>query len=112
MGKEERIQKILDSWRDTGRLNRDSWENVKSVLDHYGFSYVKKSHWVCSHPVLSSLAKNPHSKDVLKAAKLDSLGQFSVNVTHGKGKDPGMVIRVYLEFVESAIELVNIVSGD
>jgi hypothetical protein len=39
------------------------------------------------------------------------MGHFSVAVTHGKGKDSGWVIRVYLDIIKDAIKLVEIVSS-
>ena len=49
MSKNERIQKILDSWRGAQRLKEDTWQNVQLVLDYYGFIYERKKEWVCRH---------------------------------------------------------------
>ena len=49
MSKESRIKEILDSWKAPRRLKEDTWQNVKLVLDYYGFKYERKSEWVCSH---------------------------------------------------------------
>jgi uncharacterized Fe-S cluster-containing MiaB family protein len=111
LGKKEKTQKMLEHWQGENQLKVDSWKNVQSVLESYGFSYEKKTHWVCSHPVLSSLAKNPSQKELLKYCNLDVLGQFSVSVTHGKGKDSGMVLHVYLSNIVKAIEFVEFISS-
>ena len=108
MSKEEKIQKILDSWEGSNRLKTDSWNNVRAVLAYHGFSYEKKSHWVCRHPALLSIAKDGRFKDLLHQAGLGPLGEFSVAVTHGKDKNTGMVLRVYLNNILKAIELVEI----
>jgi hypothetical protein len=111
LGGKEKAREILNNWQGARHLKMDSWENVKYVLDSYGFIYEKKSHWVCTHPVLSSLAKLPRSKDLLTSAKLGVSGEFSVAVTHGKGKDSGKVFHVYLKIIANAIQLVGIVSS-
>lgn len=42
MGKDERIQKILESWRGSQRLKEDTWANVQLVLVYYGFTCERK----------------------------------------------------------------------
>ena len=110
MGKEEKIQEILDSWKGEGRLSEDSWVNVSLVLEHYGFSCERKTEWVCTHPKLTELARNPDSRELLQYAKLGPSGQFSIAETHGRRKKSGMVLRCYLNIILHTIELLDIIS--
>lgn len=110
MGKEEKIQEILDSWKGEGRLSEDSWANVSSVLDHYGFSCERKTEWVCTHPKLTELARTPSSRELLQYAKLGPSGQFSIAETHGKREKSGRVLRCYLNIILRAIDLLDIIS--
>ena len=80
MGKDERIQKIIESWRGPQRLQEDTWQNVTLVLDYYGFTYERKKEWVCNHEKFSKLAENPRSKDLLKSVGLGSMGDFAVAI--------------------------------
>ncbi|GHS85531.1 hypothetical protein AGMMS49957_01750 [Synergistales bacterium] len=109
MGKEEKIQKILDSWQGENRLKTDSWDNVRSVLDYYGFTYEKKTDWVCSHPELRALAIRHGSRDILQAAKLNPLGQLTVAVQHGKNTKTGMVLRCYLNYILKSVRLLRLI---
>ena len=109
LGAEERIQRILDSWRGANRLKEDSWQNVQLVLDHYGFSYERKTEWVCSHPQLIDLAKLPEAREILSRVGLGLRGEFVVAVTHGSNKKSGRVIRCYLNNILKAIELLEII---
>ena len=107
MGKDERIQKIIDSWRGSDRLKEDTLQNVLLVLEHYGFSCEKNGEWVCSHPEFMKLAQNPRTKEFLRNKKLGVRGDFSFAVTHGAKKKSGMVIRCYLNDILRYIELLE-----
>ena len=107
MGKDERVQKIIDSWSGSNRLKEDTLQNVLLVLEHYGFSCEKKGEWVCSHSEFMKLAKNPMAKEFLRSKKLGVRGDFSFAVTHGAKKKAGMVIRCYLNDILRYIELLE-----
>ena len=109
MGKDERIQKILDSWRGSQRLKEDTWQNVELVLNYYGFTYEKKSDWVCSHSEFVELIKNPRAKELLQMVGLSASGNFTIAVTHGTGRKSGMVIRCYLNNILKAVELLEVI---
>lgn len=110
MSAEERIQKILDTWRGHQRLKEDSWQNVQLVLNHYGFSYERKTEWVCTHPQLFELAKNPRARDLLNRVGLGLRGEFVIAVTHGAGKKTDRVLRCYLNNVLKAVELLEVIT--
>ena len=107
----ERIQRILASWRGPQRLKEDTWQNVQLVLNYYGFTYEKKSEWVCSHPEFIELAKNPRAKEFLRSYRLGVRGDFSLAVTHGSKRKAGMVIRCYLNDILKYIELLEFIWG-
>lgn len=109
MGKDERIQKILDSWRGPQRLKEDTWANVQLVLDYYGFTCERKKEWVCHHEEFSNLAQNPQAKEILQKAGLGALGEFSIAITHGTSRKAGMVIQRYLRILLKAIELLEVI---
>ena len=111
MGKKERIQKILDSWRGSQRVKEDTWHNVQLVLKYYGFTIERKSEWVCSHPEFTELARNPKAKDILRSYKLGVRGDFSLAVTHGSKAKSGMVKRFYLNDILKYIELLEFIRG-
>ena len=109
----ERIQKILDSWQGSQRLREDSWQNVQLVLKHYGFSYERKTEWVCTHPRFFELAKNPRARELLTRVGLGLRGEFVVAVTHGADKKADRVLRCYLNNILKAVELLEIMTrGD
>ena len=95
LGKDEKIQKIINSWQGSQRLKEDTWQNVQLVLDYYGFTYERKKEWVCHHEKFSELAKNPLAKDLLNRVGLGTHGEFSLAVTHGSKKKSGMVLHYY-----------------
>ena len=107
MGKDEKIQKIMDSWRGSQKLKEDTWQNVQLVLNYYGFEYERKKEWVCRHEKFSELAKNPRAKDLLKNVGLGVLGEFSIAVTHGTNRKSGMVIQRYLKMILNAIDFLE-----
>ena len=107
MSKDEKIQKILESWRRAQRLKEDTWQNVQLVLDYYGFTYERKKEWVCRHEKFTELAKNPRAKDLLKTVGLGALGDFAIAVTHGSNRKSGMVIQRYLKIILNAIEFLE-----
>ena len=109
MSKDERIQKILESWCGPQRLKEDTWANVQLVLEHYGFTFEKKSDWVCSHPEFTELTKNSRAKGLLQMTGLSATGNFTVAVTHGTSRKSGMVLRCYLNNILKAIELLEII---
>ena len=109
MSQDERIQKIIDSWCGSQRLKEDTWQNVRLVLDYYGFTYEKKSEWVCSHPEFVNLARNPRAKELLRACRLGVRGDFSIAVTHGAKRKAGMVIRCYLNDILRYIDLLEFI---
>lgn len=109
MGKDERIQKILESWRGSQRLKEDTWSNVQLVFDYYGFTYERKSDWVCSHAEFAELAKNPNARELLQMVGLSATGNFTVAVTHGTSRKSGMVLRCYLNNILKAIELLEVI---
>ena len=111
MGKDERIQKILDSWRGAQRLKEDTWANVQLVLEYYGFTFERKSEWVCTHSEFMELARNPRAKDLLRSYKLGVRGDFSLAVTHGSNTKAGMVKRCYLNDILKYIELLEFIRG-
>ena len=111
MSKNERIQKILDSWRGAQRLKEDTWQNVQLVLGYYGFFYEKKSDWVCSHDEFIKLTENPHSKEFFQLVGLGADGDFSIAVTHGARRKSGMVIRCYLNDILKFIDLLETIRG-
>ena len=96
MSKDERIQKIIDSWRGSQRLKEDTWQNVQLVLDYYGFTYERKKELVCQHEKFSELANNPRAKELLSHLGLGTYGDFSLAITHGSKRKSGMVLRCYL----------------
>ena len=112
MGAEERIQRILNSWRGVQRLKEDSWQNVQFVLNHYGFSYERKTEWVCQHPQFLELAKNPRARELLNRVGLGLRGEFVIAVTHGAGKKADRVLRCYLNNILKAIELLEIITKE
>jgi len=112
LSKEKKVQQILESWKGSGRLNADSWENVKQVLDFYGFVYQMKKHWVCQQPNFIKLAK---STDVAtramfeaeaKLAGLSNNMEFSIAVRHGKDSKND-VQRPYLDILLKAVSLLK-----
>ena len=109
MGKDERIKKILASWRGPQRLKEDTWQNVQLVLDYYGFRYEKKADWVCFHDEFTKLARNPDAKEILQRAGLSVSVNFTIAVSHGAQRKSGVVIRCYLNHVLKAVELLEIV---
>ena len=109
MSQDERIQKVLDSWRGSQRLKEDTWQNVQRVLDYYGFTYERKKEWVCRHDDLTELAKNPRAKGIIQSAGLGCLGDFAIAVTHGTNRKAGMVIQRYLKIILKAIDLLEII---
>lgn len=109
MGKDERIQKILESWRGSQRLKEDTWQNVQLVLDYYGFTCERKKEWVCRHDEFTKLAQNPRAKAILQNAGLGALGEFAIAVTHGTNRKAGMVIQRYLKIILKAIELLEVI---
>ena len=109
MGRDERIQKILDSWRGSQRLKEETWQNVQLVLDYYGFTYERKKEWVCHHEEFTKLAQDPRAKEIIKASGLGALGDFAIAVTHGTNRKAGMVIQRYLKNILKAIELLEII---
>ncbi|MBR0234546.1 MAG: hypothetical protein IJQ99_08570 [Synergistaceae bacterium] len=111
MGKDERIQKILDSWRGSQRLKEDTWQNVLLVLDYYGFKCERKKEWVCRHEDFSELAKDHNAKDLLRRVGLGVSGDFSIAVTHGSNRKAGMVIQRYLKIILNAIEFLEFLRG-
>ena len=112
MSKESRIKEILDSWKAPRRLKEDTWQNVKLVLDYYGFKYERKSEWVCSHDKFLELAQNPLARSLLMSVGLGIRGEFSIAVTHGTNRKAGMVLRCYLNHILKAIELLEIIRGE
>ena len=111
MGKDERIQKIIDSWQGSNRLKEDTLQNVLLVLEHYGFTCERKKEWVCRHEKFSEIAKNPRAKDLLKRVSLGALGDFSIAVTHGSNRKSGMVIQRYLKIILNVIEFLEFLQG-
>ena len=107
LGKDEKIQKIINSWQGSQRLKEDSWQNVQLVLNYYVFEYEHKKEWVCSHEKFLELAKNPRAKDLLKNVGLGALGDFSISVTHGTNRKSGMVIQRYLKIILNAIDFLE-----
>lgn len=112
MSKEKKVQQILESWKGPGRLNADSWENVKRVLDFYGFQYRQKKHCICQHPDFIMLAKSPDA-DVrarfvaeAKLALLSNNMEFSIAVRHGKDAKAD-VLRPYLDILQKAVSLLE-----
>ena len=111
MGKDERIQKILESWRRSQCLKEDTWANVQLVFDYYGFTFERKSEWVCAHSEFMELARNPRAKDLLRSYKLGVRGDFSLAVTHGSNTKAGMVKRYYLNDILKYIDLLEFIRG-
>ncbi len=111
MGKDERIQKIIESWRGPQRLQEDTWQNVTLVLDYYGFTYERKKEWVCNHEKFSKLAQNPRSKDLLKSVGLGPKGDFAVAITHSENRKSGIVIQRYLKNILKAIDFLKFLEG-
>ncbi len=112
MSKEKKVQQILESWKGSGRLNADSWENVQQVLDFYGFIYQMKKHWVCQHPSFIKLAKSPDAaaramfEAEAKFAGLSNDMEFSIAVRHGKDAKTD-VQRPYLDILLKAVSLLE-----
>ena len=111
MGKDEKIREIVGSWKAPRRLKEDTWSNVQLVLDYYGFTYEKKSEWVCSHEEFMELARNPRAKGLLRNYKLGVRGDFSLSVTHGSKTKAEMVKRCYLNDILKYIELLEFIRG-
>lgn len=109
MGKDERIQRIVESWQGPNRIQEDTWENVKLVLDHYGFTYERKKEWVCTHEEFVRLARNPRAKDLLRSVKLGTKGEFEFAITHGARRKAGMILRCYLNDILRYIDLLNFI---
>ena len=107
MSRDERIQKILDSWHPPRRLKEDTWQNVQLVLDYYGFTCIRKREWVCSHELFAKLAKKPNAGKLLKSANIGPLGDFAIAVTHGSNRKSGMVVKRYLDLILGAIEFLE-----
>ena len=59
--------------------------------------------------VKRNLARNPLAKGLLMRVGLGINGEFSVAVGHGQGKKSGMVLRVYLNHILKAIELLELI---
>ena len=112
MSKEEKLNEIIESWKEPRRLREDTWHNVQLVLDYYGFTYERKKEWVCKHDEFIKLAQNPRAKELLMMVGLGLNGEFSIAVTHGQNRKSGMVIRVYLNHILKAIELLEIIRGE
>ncbi|MBQ7544879.1 MAG: hypothetical protein IJT02_08050 [Synergistaceae bacterium] len=111
MSKEDKIRAIVESWKAPRRLKEDTWQNVQLVLTHYGFTFERKSEWVCTHSEFMELARNPRAKDLLRNYKLGVRGDFSLAVTHGANTKAGMVKRCYLNDILKYIELLEFIRG-
>ena len=109
MSQDDKIREIVESWKAPRRLKEDTWANVQLVLDYYGFTYERKKEWVCRHDEFTKLAHNPLAKGLLMRVGLGINGEFSVAVGHGQGKKSGMVLRVYLNHILQAIELLELI---
>ena len=107
MSKEEKIRKIIESWKGSNGLKEDTWQNVQRVLDFYGFTYERKREWVCRHEEFTKFAQNPLAKDLLMHVGLGINGEFSIAVTHGTNRKAGMVLRCYLKHILKAIDLLE-----